>query len=143
MGIVGMVVCCMFGCSSFNREWDRAAERPGGGMEGAWAGRWESDAGHGGGALKCLLTKVAEEQLQARFYATYWAICRFHTTVILGAKSEGSKVILSGKEDLGWLRGGVYEYEGLVSSNEFSCEYRSKHDMGRFVMKRPGSEGKK
>src|SRR5437667_145199 len=52
MGIVGMVVCCMYGCSSFNREWDKAAERPAGGVEGVWAGRWESDAGHGGGAVE-------------------------------------------------------------------------------------------
>src|SRR3954465_9461284 len=93
MGIVGLVLsCCMFGCSSFNHEWDKAAARPAGGVEGAWAGRWESDAGHGGGALKCLLTKIGEEQYQARFYASYWMIFKFHTQVLLGAKWEGSQV---------------------------------------------------
>jgi len=144
MGIVGMVVLgCMFGCSNFNREWQKAAERPAGGVDGAWVGKWESDAGHGGGGLKCLLTKIGEEQYQARFYASYWMIFRFHTQVILGAKWEGSRILLSGKEDLGWLRGGVYEYEGFVTFGEFSCEYRSKHDMGRFIMKRPGNDAEK
>src|SRR5215212_9731551 len=99
MGIAGMVVCCMFGCSSFNKEWDKAAGERAGGVEGAWVGKWESDAGHGGGALKCLLKKIGEEQFQARFYASYWWIFKFHTQVMLSGKDEGYKLTLVGKED--------------------------------------------
>jgi len=134
-----VVVACMFGCSSFNREWEKAAASPSSGIEGAWVGRWESDAGHGGGDLKCLLMRKSPSEYQARFYATYWAVFRFHTQVVLPGEDRGAAVKLSGKEDLGWLRGGVFEYEGEVNAGDFACTYRSKHDEGTFKMKRPAT----
>jgi hypothetical protein len=131
----------MFGCSNFNREWDKAAAQQPEGVEGAWVGRWQSEAGHGGGNLKCLLTRRSDGQYDSRFYATYWGFMRFHMPVVLkGTPGVGTKMDVSGSEDLGWLRGGVYEYEGTVTPADFSCTYRSKHDQGTFIMKRPAAE---
>jgi hypothetical protein len=135
---LGMVL--MLGCSNFNREWEKAAAVKQEGVEGAWVGRWQSDAGHGEGTLKCLLTRQSNGQYQTRFYATYWGFFRFHTQVMLTGKDQGSSIALAGKEDLGWWKGGVYEYAGMVTPTDFSCTYRSKHDEGTFVMKRPGVE---
>jgi len=45
-----------------------------------------------------------------------------------------------GDENLGWLAGGVYHYEGRVSPTNFHSTYRSKYDHGTFEMGRPQAE---
>jgi len=75
---------------------------------------------------------------EARFKATYWKIFRvgYDVALLVERKPDGS-FRLSGENDLGWWGGGVYHYEGDVSSTNFAATYRSRYDHGTFQMQRP------
>ena len=100
----------LFGCSSFNRDFESAvaarSNESEGIVEGSWAGRWISDAGHGSGKLRCILTRSSAEQYKARFEATFWGIFRGGYDVMLNAEEVEGVVKFEGEQDLGWLAGG-------------------------------------
>ena len=50
---------------------------------------------------------------------------------------NGDVIRFNGQENLGWLAGGVYRYDGTTDGQAFDCTYQSKHDHGRFQMTRP------
>jgi hypothetical protein len=75
---------------------------------------------------------------RAHYKATYWKIFRFSYAVEMQSEQRSNDVFeMRGETDLGWWGGGVYQYEGQVSSTNFVCTYRSKHDHGKFQMERP------
>src|SRR5262245_29939210 len=78
MGAV-LLFAMLCGCSSFNRDWDRAAKTipPGDSIEGRWEGRWISETNGHNGKLRCLMTRESETNYQARFRASYAGIFRF------------------------------------------------------------------
>ena len=130
------------GCSSFDRDFEKAtsALHPAETIAGAWEGRWQSDNGHGCGELLCILTPRADGEYEARFKATYWGILKASYTVTLrGAGHDGKTLLLAGEEDLGWLAGGKYKYQGRVTPSDFTCSYESKYDHGMFTLTRPGA----
>ncbi len=129
------------GCSTFNRDWNRAAQNPVpvNSVEGRWDGTWLSDVNGHTGRLRCLLVREGENRHQARFRATYWKVFRFSYTVPLQVEAEvrDGAWHFTGEEDLGKLAGGVYRYEGHVTPTDFFSTYRSEHDHGTFQMRRP------
>ena len=130
------------GCSRFERDWKAALAEPGpatrpGSVEGPWQGRWRSEAGHGGGELRCLLRLREDGRYEARFRATFWGVFKAGYTVELTATPQPIGWRVEGEEDLGWLAGGTYEYEGEITVKQFDCDYRSKHDRGTFKLGRP------
>ena len=126
------------GCSTYDRDWKAAAA---GGVNpsiyGAWTGRWQSDAGHGGGKLRCILTPYGPVHTQARYEATFWGFLRARYTILMTATKTADEVAIEGNEDLGLLAGGAYRYQGKVAPQSFSATYRSEHDRGTFNMARP------
>lgn len=130
------------GCSSFNRAWRQAGKQPAAAdsIEGRWEGRWLSDVNGHTGHLRCLLTRNADTHYTARFRATYWKIFRYSYEVNLWFEPREDGWRFRGEEDLGWLAGGVYNYEGQATSTHFHSTYRSKHDHGTFEMRRPAPE---
>lgn len=125
------------GCSRFDRDWTAAAGTTNAdSIEGAWTGRWQSDAGHGGGTLRAIVTKRAEREYAARFEATFWGFLRGRYQINLATDEDGKRI--TGEEDLGFLAGGVYDYEGTIAPDAFDVKYRSKHDHGTFTLTRPG-----
>jgi hypothetical protein len=130
----------LVGCSSYETQWNAAAERPvqAESIEGRWEGTWSSGAdGHTGG-LRCVITRTGPDTYQADYRATYWKIFSFGYSMPLHVdQQEGQQVNFEGTADLGWLAGGEYHYEGRADPAEFLCEYRSKFDFGMFRMKRP------
>ena len=126
-------------CSRFDRDWKLAMAMPGPseGLEGPWEGRWKSDAGHGSGKLRCILSRLSEDEYLARFRATFWGILKAGYEVKLKARPRDGGVEIQGEKDLGSLAGGVYRYEGTVSPTNFSATYSSKNDNGTFEMRRP------
>lgn len=138
------IFCCLAlvllcGCSTFNRDWNRAARQPTNpaSIEGRWDGKWLSDVNGHTGRLRCLLSRESDSRYQARFRATYWKVFRFNYTVPLEFERRDGEWHLTGEEDLGKLAGGVYRYEGHATPTNLFSTYRSKHDHGTFQMRRP------
>ena len=127
------------GCSSFDDDW-KAAQGFAVGIEGRWEGTWESDAnGHQGG-LRCLVTRRSDESYDARYHATYSGWCgtlSFEYTVPITVRAGAEGWQMQGKADLGWLAGGLYEYDGLATVSRFFCNYDASQDHGVFTLERP------
>lgn len=138
--IVVWLAAASSGCSSFNREWEKAAgqTRLKESVTGMWEGTWKSNAGHGSGKLRCILSSEGEGSYVANFESTYWGIFRFGYTAKLAGRPLDERITLAGEEDLGWLRGGKYSYAGYVTAEKFECSYSAKYDNGTFMMTRPG-----
>lgn len=140
------LVLILTGCSSFNREWREAATQPAkvNGITGRWEGRWHSDANGHNDQIRALITAVDTNHFDVKFHAAYknwqtmYATVHFGYTVRMEAASEGSGVKFHGSEDLGFLAGGVYTYEGRADGTNFFSTYKSKYDWGTFEMRRPG-----
>lgn len=135
------------GCSSFNQKWEQALSRPvpTDDVSGPWEGKWQSQKGHGGGKLRCVIepapsatTNVAESNAPyvAHFRATWWGIFKSGYSIPL-ARQDGSPSEFAGEKDLGWLAGGLYTYRARITPATFSATYQSKGDSGIFELARP------
>src|SRR4051812_5967850 len=72
-----LLALALTGCSSgFENEYKAitASSPPHDTIEGAWEGRWQSQAGHGGDKLRAILTKNGPDTYIAKFHAGYWGI---------------------------------------------------------------------
>jgi hypothetical protein len=127
------------GCSSFNREWEKAAanHKLPNSLEGRWEGKWLSDKNGHTGKLLCLLTRESDTNYHAHFKATYWKIFRASYHVQFTGGMRDGVWNFHGDEDLGWFAGGVYHYKGRVTPTNFFSTYRSEYDHGTFELYRP------
>src|SRR5687768_16396056 len=100
-------------CSEFDREYKAAVQNgpPADSIEGAWDGRWQSNAGHGGGRLWAVVNRTGESTYFAKFKAGYWGFLESENDVNLRVTSATQPVRASGNQDLGYLKGGVYHYD--------------------------------
>jgi hypothetical protein len=132
------------GCSSFDADYKRGltAADHSATIEGPWEGRWESHAGHGGGSLRCVLTKTGADTYFLRFRAGYWGIFQADEETLLRAAPGSTPTALkaTGESDLGYLKGGTYRYEATITPNKFDATYQSAYDRGVFTMTRPVPE---
>lgn len=134
------------GCSRFEKRWREAAADVSGttAMVGRWQGTWKSDANGHTDELRCIITATGTDQFNAHYHARYRRGLfrfRFQYAVPLVAKPSGDRWSFSGSADLGWLAGGIYRYEGVVSSNQFHSTYDSRYDRGQFYMQRVKESG--
>ena len=141
--ILSMLLLC--GGCGFNRAWSKAARNatPSDSIEGRWEGRWLSDVNGHTGRLRCVLTRTSSSTntYTAYFRATYWKIFRYSYKADFPFELKDHGVWqFQGDENLGWLAGGIYHYEGRVTSTNFHATYRSKYDHGTFEMSRPQAE---
>ncbi|MBM3831745.1 MAG: hypothetical protein FJ403_00420 [Verrucomicrobia bacterium] len=127
------------GCSTFNRDWKRAAANPvpANDIQGRWDGRWLSEVNGHNGRLRCLVSQSSPGKYEARFHAKYRKILSFGYTVVLNVQRTNDLFTFQGEADLGWLAGGQYFYSGRATPTNFFSTYRSKHDHGIFEMTRP------
>lgn len=134
--VLALLVC---GCSSFNREWQRAGQQPAptNSIAGRWEGHWLSDVNAHTGKLRCLITHQTNDLYAARFCATYMKVLRFSYTVPLTVNASNEVWHFRGAEDLGALAGGVFRYVGSASVTNFHSTYDSRSDRGTFDMRRP------
>ena len=133
--ILALLVC---GCSSFNREWRRAGQKPvvQDSLEGRWEGRWLSDANGHNGKLRCIISHQTNDTYAARFRASYLWVLRFSYIVPLTVESQQDGWRFQGEADLGAAAGGVYHYDGSATQMNFHSTYRSSADHGVFEMNR-------
>jgi len=106
-------------------------------MEGRWQGYWLSDVNGHNGKLLCIVSRQDNGGHTARFRATYKKILHFSYRVPLTVERQNDVWHFHGKEDLGKLAGGTYEYNGTATLTNFHSNYRSKYDHGVFEMERP------
>jgi hypothetical protein len=137
------MTCVLFalglvGCSGFNSEYKAitTAAPPPNSIEGAWEGRWQSNAGHGGDKLRAILTKNGPDTYIARFRASYWGIFEADQETLLRVTGT-NPVHATGESDLGYLKGGTYRYEATITPEKFDATYKSTEDHGVFEMARP------
>jgi hypothetical protein len=126
------------GCTSFNHDWNEHREStPPTALEGRWQGVWVSDATHHTDKLRCVVTKHDDGTYAARFLAKYHTVLTFGYTVPLKVETASNGFTFSGEANLGWLAGGVYQYEGRADATNYFSTYTSKYDHGTFQMSRP------
>ena len=127
------------GCSTFTYDWRQAAKQstPTNEITGRWEGSWISTANGHHGALRCLVMKRADGGFDARYRATYQRVLSFSYTVPLHTDVGAVGGVFRGEADLGWLAGGIYQYEGRANATNFFSTYDSKYDRGTFQMTRP------
>ena len=127
------------GCSSFQREWRTAAKHPvaANSIEGRWEGTWKSNSNSHSDKLRCLVTRISEQEYEARFHAKYKKVLSFGYTATLRGEHEGDLFKFAGEADLGKLAGGIYRYKGTISPTNFFSTYDSKYDRGVFNLQRP------
>ena len=129
------------GCSGFDRDFDaaRSAEEPSAPLVGPWEGTWQSDENGHHGDLRSIISRT-DSGYRARYDATFtfvMCVIHFEYEMPLTAAKDGDVWRFRGSADLDyWIAGGVYEYEGLVSGDEFIASYRSSFDAGVIRMKR-------
>src|SRR3954447_17109392 len=135
---VGCLMMTLVGCSTFDRDYQKALEtrRSGERIQGPWEGRWTSEGGHGGDRLRALLTETAPDTYHARFRAQYWGIFAADEDVDLHVTST-APIKASGEADLGFFKGGVYQYDATITPSNLDATYKSKYDHGQFNLARP------
>lgn len=143
--LVGALLPLAAGGCSFDRNWKRLAAQPtttttaapGNELSGRWEGTWKSERNSHAGKLRAIITPVDDTTYRADFDATYLGILRFGYALNLAAQRDGDIIRFQGQENLGWLAGGLYRYDGAADGRTFDCAYQSKSDHGRFRMTRP------
>lgn len=120
-------------CAQFHEAWDKA--RSANGVEGRWRGEWRSEVNGHHGPIDCVLAASGEYLIAASFHAEYSKVLRVCYTVQLQAERVGDGFRLRGEADLGRLAGGVYSYEGELSTMQLLCRYRCRYDHGMFDLK--------
>ena len=126
------------GCSSFNRDWKKAASIPQPNtIQGRWEGTWASQPSGHTDKLRCLLEKISEQSYRARFDSTYKKVLHFKSTVVLNGTTTNAVFHFNGEAKLPWWAGGVYNYEGSINLTNFFSTYNCKYDHGTFQMTRP------
>lgn len=134
----GVLLAGLTGCSSFDSEYKQAVGSglPAGSIEGPWEGRWESQAGHGGGPLRCMITKTGPDLYYAKFRAGYWGIFAANEETLLRVSGK-DPIKATGESDLGALKGGLYRYEATITPDKLDATYKSAGDRGVWTMTRP------
>ena len=134
-----LAITLLCGCSSFNRDWHKAAAQPtpANSIEGRWEGSWTSASNAHTGNLRCLLSHKEGASYEARFRATYGKVFHFSYATPLTVQEHGDGWEFNGESNLGKMAGGVYYYEGRASPVNFFSTYKSKYDHGVFEMHRP------
>jgi hypothetical protein len=126
------------GCSNFNDQWRKAAasRTPARELAGRWQGQWISARNGHTGSLRAVITPKQRNAYHAVFHATYASVFTFTYAVDLEVTKHGARCEFRGTSNLPAWAGGHYETSGHATKTDFTADYRSKFDDGRFEMKR-------
>ena len=131
------------GCSTFEQDWRHSvlqAPAKAGSPVGPWKGTWLSQKNGHTGELRCIVTQLTPDTYEYRFKATYWKLFRYSYNVNLLTTCKEGTCTFKGTEDLGFLAGGLYSYEGVINDTNFNSTYSCKFDHGTFQMSRPHTD---
>jgi hypothetical protein len=130
-------------CRDFHEHWRDAVDPPDPhSVSGRWHGEWVSSVTGHRGPLRCVMIAVREDRWKARFHASYSRVFRAcYVTELHATRLGPNRFALRGSNDLGWMAGGVYEYDGEASGAELMCRYKSGFDNGEFRLRRGRQPG--
>ena len=138
-------------CNSFDARWATTpmppTANPAALADGKWEGTWQSDATDFNGHIQAIilhttqtiLDKETVQQYEASFRMRYFEIGYDEYTVTLNAtKLADGRIHFEGKKDLGYFKGGIVRFDGLVfpDTDELYCDYASDKDAGTYKMRR-------
>ena len=123
-------------CRDFHARWASAGALGEDSVSGRWQGEWISETSGHRGPLRCVLTVVTPSLWHLAFNAGYSRIFRACYTADFTAASDEGRWAFTGREDLGVIAGGLYEYSGYATLTEIICRYKSPRDQGEFRLKR-------
>src|SRR5439155_11684920 len=128
--------------TSARREDQRSAPR----VEGTWIGEWQpSDAanasvarGPGRKEIRC----IVEDRGGGLWHATFEGESghAYKYSVEMEGRLEGGAVLFKGSADLGERNGGVFDWLGRATEEQFVGYYSSAHYTGVFSLKRASGE---
>ena|SRR5687767_8710190 len=124
-------------CREFNEKWEAANHLDAAGASGRWEGEWISAVTGHRGPLKCVLIVLSPGLWRLLFRASYSGFFRACYAADFTVGQEGGRWTFTGKQDLGTLAGGAYEYDGEATLAEMVCRYKSATDHGEFRLRRP------
>jgi DNA-binding transcriptional ArsR family regulator len=127
----------------------RSNELPAPHVEGTWVGGWEpSDAANASvarGAGRREIRCVVEARGGGLWHATFEGESghAYKYSVQMEGRQEGDAVLFKGSADLGEPNGGVFDWLGRATEEQFVGYYSSAHYTGVFSLKRAGAETRK
>lgn len=133
-----LLTCGFIGCTGFQREW-RASEgysHPGDQLAGRWEGTWESHVNGHDGKLRAIITPCSSGGYHAHYHATYLKVVPFAYETWHSTTPGGNVTFVMGEEDLGWLAGGLYQYNGQTDGDSLVVCYQADEDHGVFRLYR-------
>jgi hypothetical protein len=108
---------------------------------GRWSGTWTSEANGHHGSLRCLITRVSDHRVRARFRAIFAGFIPYEHSILLDGSDHNGLWRFEGEEDLGWFAGGEFRFNGEASNDRFFASYHTSSDHGTFELNRPNPSG--
>lgn len=141
-----LLITTLAGCSiGYNNDWDAAASpataAPADDITGRWIGAWTSEATGHTGPLRALITKNAEGRYTARYHAEFGGVFSFQYSADFTPQKRDGHFFFDGQYDLGFVSDifadRIYKYTGHATPADYTADYKSDSDHGKFVLKRP------
>ena len=105
-------------------------------LSGCWNGHWESCTTGHQGPLNATFCQTCPTSYSVEFTGRFFKIVPFRYSVTLDVVSDdGTTVVLAGSSYLGRLAG-TFSYQASATSTEFTANYSSCKDQGKFVLSR-------
>ena len=123
-------------CRDFNARWEAAAGLDKDSVGGRWTGEWVSEVTSHRGPLRAVLSVVSPALWHLAFHAGYSKFFRACYTTDFNVVAEDGRWAFTGRQDLGALAGGTYEYSGYATVTEMVCRYKTEKDHGEFRLSR-------
>lgn len=136
----GLVVLSTWSsCSSYETAWKEQVRAPQGDLlAGKWEGTWQSEDEEGQ-TLSAVIKKQEDDKYVAEIFAKtpyYIPFDDYTEGVIFHVEKGPDRWTFSGSKDKGFLKGGVYDFEGWTDGETFFSTFTSKVYSGTYTMKR-------
>lgn len=104
-------------------------------LGGTWQGEWQSCTNGHHGRLSAEFCRVNFSQVRATFRGTFAKIIPFRYRPVLDiVHEEPGLMIIEGNQRLPLM--GSFQYQAIVTGNDFRATYRSRRDQGVWNMRR-------
>lgn len=105
-------------------------------LSGTWRGTWESCKSGHHGPMQASFCRLDDTHYRVEFKGRFFKIMPFRYTVVLNVVEDCcDRVKLEGSSFLGRLMG-TFCYEATATDCQFTANYSSKNDFGKFELHR-------